>query len=175
MLTQKQLEILKSDNELLQLQLEDVNQIIHIREEELSRFKNTVKEAAAMQSKLDQNLNEFEQMQLQLGSCQQKNSRQSERLEALENELYQSINEQLSAAEAIKKFERIEAHLKDTINELQNATAVYQQLFTVKKTLAAANSDLEIALIEIDSLKEELQEVKALNDLLIQKKIKQSS
>jgi len=170
MLTQKQFEILKSDNELLQLQLEDVNQMIQVREEELNLLRNRAKEAAAMQSQLDQNLDEFEQMQLHLGKCQQKNSGQSGRLEDLENELYQSIKEQLSAAETVKHFERMEANLIDTSNELQDASAVYQQLSTMKKAVAAVNSELEIALMEIDSLKEELAEVKALNDLLIEKK-----
>ena len=170
MLTEKQLDILRSENELLQIQLDDVNYMIQVREEELELLRNRAKEAVAMQSQLDQNLNEFEQMQLHLGKCQQKNSGQSERLEALENELYLSIKEQLGAAETVKHFNSMETNLIDTSNELQQAEAVYQQLIQTKKIAAAAQSELEIANIEINSLKEELAEVKALNEILLQKK-----
>lgn len=171
MLSEKQLDILRSENELLQIQLDDVNQMIQIREEELELLRNRAREAAAMQSQLDQNLHEFEQMQLHLGKCQQKNSGQSERLEALENELYQSIKEQLGAAETIKHFNSMEANLIDTSNELQEIAAVYQQLVSIKKTAAAAQSELEIAYMEINSLKEELAEAKALSEMLLQNKL----
>lgn len=171
MLSEKQLDILRSENELLQIQLDDVNQMIQIREEELELLRNRAKEAAEMQSQLDQNLNEFEQMQLHLGKCQQKNNGQSDRLEALENELYNSIKEQLSAAETVKHFNSMEANLIDTSKELQQAETVYQQMVQIKKTAAAAQSELEIAYMEINSLKEELAEVKALNEMLLQKKL----
>jgi hypothetical protein len=171
MLSEKQLDILRSENELLQIQLDDVNQMIQIREEELELLRNRAREAAAMQSLLDQNLHEFEQMQLHLGKCQQKNSGQSERLEALENELYQSIKEQLGAAEIVKHFNSMEANLIDTSNELQETAAVYQQLVSIKKTAAAAQSELEIAYMEINSLKEELAEAKALSEMLLQNKL----
>jgi chromosome segregation ATPase len=171
MLSEKQLDILRSENELLQIQLDDVNQMIQIREEELELLRNRAREAAAMQSQLDQNLHEFEQMQLHLGKCQQKNSGQSERLEALENELYQSIKEQLGAAETLKHFKSMEANLNDTSNELQEIAAVYHQLVSIKKTAAAAQSELEIAYMEINSLKEELAEAKALSEMLLQNKL----
>lgn len=171
MLSETQLDILRSENELLQIQLDDVNQMIQIREEELELLRNRAREAAAMQSQLDQNLTEFEQMQLRLGKCQQKNSGQSERLEALENELYQSIKEQLDAAETVKHFNSMEANLIDTSNELQETAAVYEQLVSIKKTAAAVQSELEIAYMEINSLKEELAEAKALSEMLLQKKL----
>jgi len=171
MLSEKQLDILRSENELLQIQLDDVNQMIQIREEELELLRNRAREAAAMQSQLDQNLHEFEQMQLHLGKCQQKNSGQSERLEALENELYQSIKEQLDAAETVKHFNSMEANLIDTSNELQETAAVYEQLVNIKKAAAAAQSELEIAYMEINSLKEELAEAKALSEMLLQNKL----
>jgi hypothetical protein len=171
MLSEKQLDILRSENELLQIQLDDVNQMIQIREEELELLRNRAREAAAMQSQLDQNLHEFEQMQLHLGKCQQKNSGQSERLEALENELYQSIKEQLGAAETVKHFNSMEANLIDASIELQETAAVYQQLVSIKKTAAAAQSELEIAYMEINSLKEELAEAKALSEMLLQNKL----
>lgn len=171
MLTEKQIQILRSENELLQIQLDDVNMMISVREEELELLRLRAKEATAMQSRLDNNLNEFEQMQNNLGYCQQKNEGHSIRLEEMENELYDSVKEQLRYADTLKEFHSMEANLLDTSNELQEAVSVYKKMAQMKTILAQAQSNLEIALIEIDSLKEELAEVKALNAVLIQKKI----
>ncbi len=169
MLTERQIEILRSENELLQIQLDDVNMMIKVREEELDLLRKRAADAAAMQSQLDSNLMEFEQMQNSIGFSQQKNEGFTHRLEEMEQELYDSIKDQLKSAEKVKDFESLEANLLDTTNELQEAAAVYKQLRDMKSKLAAIQSDLEIANMEITSLKEELAEVKALNEMLIKK------
>ena len=171
MLTEKQIKALRSENELLQIQLDDVNMIIQVREEELDLLRERAREAAAMQSKLDNNLNEFDQMQRSLGDIQQKNSGHTERLEEMENELYESVKEQIRYADSLKEFNSLEANLLDTNNELQEAAAVYRKMGEMKTRLATSQSNLEIALMEIESLKEELAEVKAYNALLLQKKM----
>jgi len=171
MLTEKQIQILRSENELLHLQLDDVNMMISVREEELDLLRQRAKEATAMQSRLDNNLNEFEQMQNNLGYCQQKNEGHTIRLDEMENELYASMKEQLRYADTLKGFHSMEANLLDTTNELQEAVSVYKKLAQMKTTLAQAKSNLEIAMIEIESLKEALAEAKALNSVLLQKKM----
>lgn len=171
MLTDKQIQALRSENELLQIQLDDVNMVIGVREEELELLRARAKEAAAMQSRLDNNLNEFDQMQRSLGDEQQKNSGNLERLEEMENELYDSVKEQIRYADSLKDFNSMQANLLDTNNELQEAVSIYRKMAEMKTTLAAAQSNLEIALMEIDSLKEELAELQAYNTLLLQKKI----
>ncbi len=172
MLTEKQIQILRSENELLQLQLDDVNMMIQVREEELDLLRERAREASAMQSRLDNNLNEFEQMQNSLGNVQQKNSGKELRLEEMENELYESVKEQLRYAETLKDFNSMEANLVDTNNELEEATAVYKKMAVMKIVLAEAQSNYEIAMMEITSLKEELEEAKALNSILLQKQIR---
>jgi chromosome segregation ATPase len=171
MLTDKQIQALRSENELLQIQLEDVNMVIEVREEELELLRNRAMEAAAMQSKLDNNLNEFDQMQRSLGDIQQKNSGNIERLEEMENELYDSVKEQIKYADSLKEFNSVEANLLDTTNELHEAASVYRRMAEMKTQLAASQSNLEIAMMEIESLKEELAEIKAYNALLLQKKM----
>lgn len=169
MLTERQIEILRSENELLQLQLDDVNMMIKVREEELELLRTRAMQAAEMQSRLDTNLLEFEQMQNHLGFSQQKNEGASRRLEQMEEELYASIKDQLKSEDKVKDFESLEANLLDTTNELQEAANAYKQLRDMKSKLAATQSELEIANMEIISLKEELREVKALNELLRKK------
>lgn len=173
MLTDKQVEILKSENELLQLQLDDVNMMIRIREEELELLRQTAKEAHRMQSQLENNLHEFDQMQRNIGKYMQKNDGQQQRLAEMENELYQSIKEQLSYADTLKAFHSMEANLLDTTEELTQATAVYKKLAQMKTQVALTQSNLDIALLEIESLKEDLKEAKDLNDFLMQKKKEQ--
>lgn len=169
MLTDNQIKILRSENELLQIQLEDVNTMIKVREEELDMLRERAREAAAMQSRLDNNLNEFEQMQNNLGFCEQKNEGYSQRLQEMENELYSSIKEQLQYADSLKEFNSMQANLLDTTNELQEVSAVYKKMIEMKTSLAATNSNLSIALIEIESLKAIIKETTALNALLMKK------
>jgi oligoendopeptidase F len=169
MLTERQIEILRSENELLQLQLDDVNMLIRVREEELDLLRKRAQEAAEMQSRIDTNLLEFEQMQNNLGFSQQQNEGKNDRLAEMEEELYQSIKDQLQADEKMKDFASLQANLLDTASELEEASAVYKKMQQMKTKLAATQSELEICLIEIESLKEELRESKALNDLLLKK------
>lgn len=169
MLTERQIEILRSENELLQLQLDDVNMMIKVREEELDLLRKRAQEAAEMQSRIDTNLLEFEQMQNSLGFSQQENEGKSDRLAEMEEELYLSIKDQLRADEKLKDFASLQANLLDTTNELEEASAVYTKMQQMKTRLAATQSELEICLIEIESLKEELKETRALNELLMKK------
>ena len=169
MLTERQIEILRSENELLQIQLDDVNMMIRIREEELDLLRQRANEASAMQSRLDANLLEFEQMQDVIDYTQRKKGGAEERLEQMEEELYASIKDQLKSEEKAKDFESLEANLLDTTQELQEVANAFKQLRDIKSKLAATQSELEIAYMEITSIKEELQEVKALNEMLLKK------
>ncbi len=169
MLTEKQIQILKSENDLLQIQLQEVNMIIEIREQELEILRKRAQEAAAMQSKLDNNLNGFAQMQQYIGNSEQIGKATFKRLEATEDELYTSMREQLNYAEALKGLQSVEANLADTSLELEEASKVYKKAADMKSLLAAARSDVEIAALTIKNLKEELQEVKELNKFLLSK------
>ncbi len=169
MLTEKQIQMLQSENELLQIQLQDVNMMIKIREEELELLRKTAQEAAAMQSTLHNNLNGFYQMQQFIGASEQIEKATAKRLEATEDELYASMKEQLDYAEALKGLNSMEANLADTSMELEEASKAYKKAADMKSLLAAARSDIEIATLTIKNLREELQEAKALNQLLLNK------
>lgn len=169
MLTERQIELLRSENELLQIQLDDVNMMIQVREEELELLRHKAQEAAALQSRIDTNLLEFEQMQNNLGNCQQKNEGKDDRLAEMEEELYLSIKDQLKADDQLKEFASMQANLLDTTQELEEAAAVYRKLQQMKTQLSATQSELEIANMEIQSLKEQLQEARTLYQMLLKK------
>lgn len=169
MLTERQIQLLRSENEMLQLQLDDVNIMIQVREEELELLRKRAQEASELQSRVDANLIEFEQMQNHLGNCQQKNEGKDERLSEMEEELFASIKDQLKAEDKLKEFNSVQANLLDTSRELDEASAVYKKLQDTKKQLTSTKSELEIAHMEIDSLKQQLHEANALIEMLMKK------
>ena len=171
MLTEKQIQQLKGENELLILQLEDVNETIRRREQELDELRQAEANARQMQSRLDMNLLEFEQMQNSIGEKQQEVKDTSFRLEELENELYNSIKIENKYNKILDEHISLQADLLNTNNELQEAATLYKKVYQLKATLAETQSNLDIALIEIESLKEELAEVKELNILLRKSKM----
>jgi len=166
MLTEEQLEQLKSDKELLELELEDVNQLIKIREEELDLLRKKADEARALRSRLDMQLYELEQMQNNIGEHQQKAAGFDKRMEEMENELFASIQEQLQLSDTLKDYTRVKANLQYTESELEEANTAYRQLKDAESKKAEAESNLELAMIEISSLKEELSEMRELNEYL---------
>lgn len=171
MLTEDQLDKLRSDNELLQMELDDVAMLIKAKEEELAVLRHNAKQTAAMQSRIDNNLNEFEQMQNNLGAAAQKTEGFYMRMQELEEDLYASMKEQLDYAHKQKLMNSLQADLLDTNKELEEAALVYKKLAAMKTKLAAAESNLEIYQLEISSLKDELKEVKALNQMMREKKL----
>lgn len=169
MLTPRQIELLRSENELLRLQLEDVNQMISVREEELELLQLKAQEAKALKSRMDANLLEIEQMQNHLGHCQQTNEGKDELMAQLEEDLYQSVKEQQKSREQLKEFASVQANLLDTTRELDEAASVYKKLQQAKAQLAAAQSELEMARLEISNLAEQLSEARALYEMLIKR------
>lgn len=82
---------LKSENELLQIQLQDLNYMIEAREEELDMLRKTAAHAVQLQSRLDHNLFEIEQMQEVIGEKQREAQGALKRESSLEAEMFQSI------------------------------------------------------------------------------------
>lgn len=170
MLTEKQIKQLKGENELLLLQLEDVNEVIKQREKELEELRRIATKARQMQSQLDMNLLEFEQMQNNIGEKQQQAKGASVRMEELEKELYNSIKIENRYNNMLDEHISLQANLLDTSNELEEAAGLYKKVQQLKASLTQTKSSLEMGQIEIQNLKDELAETKELNILLREKK-----
>lgn len=170
MLTEKQIKQLKGENELLLLQLEDVNEVIKQREKELEELRRIATKARQMQSQLDMNLLEFEQMQNNIGEKQQQAKGASVRMEELEKELYNSIKIENRYNNMLDEHISLQANLLDTSNELEEAAGLYKKVQQLKASLTQTKSSLEMGQIEIQNLKDELAEAKELNILLREKK-----
>jgi len=169
MLTEKQLQQLKSENEYLQIQLEDVNSAIKQKEEELEILRETAGMAAELKSKLDANLMELSQIQANMAYRDEQGTYSEVRLEELEKELFDSIKDQLKCKDAFKENQSLQASLLDTTKELNDASSIYKKMQQLKVILAETHSNLEIANLEIGSLKAELKEIKWHNERLLNK------
>ncbi len=159
MLSEKQLQQLISENEFLSLQLEDLNEVIKQREEELALLRETAVKATQMQSKLDMNLLEFQQMQDNIGEKQQEAAGTALRMEELENELFNSIKMEKNYYNMLDENVSLQANLRDTNSELEEAASLYKKVRQLTTELSQAKSSLELAQLEIESLRAGLKEI----------------
>ncbi len=162
MLPDSLLQQLISENELLQIQLQDVNEMIQVREEELEILRNTAAHAVLLQSRLDMNLDEFYSLQDVIGN-QQKDAEGSAKREAsLEEELVQSINMETEFYNIKDQFESTKAALMDVQSEMDTVASLYKQIAELTTRVAELESSHEIASMENGFLKEELEELRKL-------------
>ena len=157
----KQQEELRSENELLRLQLGELNELISIREEELDLLRVTAAKAVEMQSRLNLNLDEFYYLQDQLGIQQQKREGAEQRENALEQELVQSIEMETAFYNMRDELASSRAAFDDLLSEAEKLRGLYAEVATLKSRVTELESNLEIALLENTFLKEELAEIKA--------------
>jgi hypothetical protein len=156
MLSDKLVQQLKSENELLQIQLQDVNDMITVREEELEILRKTAAHAVSLQSRLDMNLDEFYQMQDHIGNQQLYAQGAAKREASLESELLQSIEMETQLYNMRDQFASTKAALADLNNEMSNLASVHKDVAILKARITELESNLEIAALENGFLKEEL-------------------
>lgn len=156
MLSKDELQQLKSENQLLQIQLNDITEMINIREEELDILRKQAAYTVLLQSTLDGNLEEITQMQLFIGEQQRKVAGSVKREVAMENEIVQSLEMEKEFYTIRDKYESARAAITDLDNELAETSSMYRQLAASNARVAALESSLEIALMEIDRLKEKI-------------------
>ena len=114
---------LKNENEELQYQLKDLEYLIQLKEEELDDLKKASQQVSSLQSKIDQNLYQFEQMQLFINEEQQKLQGALKREASIEQELIDGIATEKSYYEIKEEFNSTKAALQD-INEQMNEAEI---------------------------------------------------
>ncbi|MEO6668559.1 MAG: hypothetical protein ABIN36_03715 [Ferruginibacter sp.] len=165
MLSDNLLQQLKSENELLQIQLQDVNDMIRVREEELEILRRTAAHAVELQSRLDINLDEFYQMQDHIGNQQDYQEGAARREASLENELLQSIQMETELYNIRDELASSKAALADINNEIEIIPSMYKELAVLKTQVAELVSKLEIADLENGFLKEEVEKFRLEEEL----------
>ena len=154
---------LKQENEDLQFQLKDLEYLIQIKEEELADLKKASQHVAELQSKIDQNLYQFEQMQLHISDEQHKLKGALKREASMEQELIDAISNEKSYYEIKEEFDSTKTALHDINEQMNEAATIYKQLVSLKKKVAELESNLDIVNLDNQFLKEELSQIKKPN------------
>ena len=147
---------LKQENEQLHKELTDLNYLIALREEELVEIKNSTNNIAELQSKLDQNLYEFEHMQKDIETYRQKAELAKKREGSMEEEMLESIKMEQAYYQILEEYNSNRTALDDLNEKIKEITFLFQELNTLKSKNAELESSLEIAMLENSFLKEEI-------------------
>ncbi len=148
---------LKDENDELQRQLTDLNYLIELREEELAELKNSSGIIAETQSKLERNLLEIEQMQNQIAIHRQQYIGAVKREASTEQELLESIETEKAYFTIREEFESAKNAITDLQLQMKDAAYLYKENIDLKSKIAELESNLELALLDNQFLKEDIQ------------------
>ena len=168
---EKKIRILISENEFLQLQLEDINLVLKKKDEEIDMLADDGETAAYLRSKIDSNLIEIEQLNYYVAQANQKNLGLEALNEELEVDLLTQMRGRQKEQQSLKEMGSVKANLEVVTEELNEAAALYKMLQSLKEKLAEANSIASLKEIENQELKKEVEEQKELIELLKLKKL----
>jgi len=157
MLSTDEIQQLKSENELLRIQLQDITEMINIRDEEVEILRKKAAFGVMLQSTLEGNMDEISQMQHNIGEQQRKVAGAAKRETAMENEIIQSIEMEKEFYTIREKYESSKAAILDLDNELAESSSMYRQLAAAISRVAELESGLDITLSENEHLRKELE------------------
>jgi hypothetical protein len=149
-----------SDDKSYALQLQDLEYMIQLREEELMEMKASVVKLAELQSKIDNQLIAFEHLQNIIGNHQQKEIGFLKREASMEDEMLQSIEGESAFYQLQKKLESNEIEINKQMRELKEAVELYHEISDLQKKNTELESALEMANLDNQFLKEELEELR---------------
>lgn len=167
---EKKIRLLVSENEFLQLQLEDINLELKKKDEEIDMLAEDMETAAFLRSRIESNLIEIEQLKYYNQQALQKNVGLEALNEELELDLLQQMKGRQKEQQSLKEMDSVKTNMEVITEELNEAAALYKKLQTLKEKLAEANSKALLAEIENEELKKEILEQRELIELLKNKK-----
>ena len=168
---EKKIRNLVSENEFLQLQLEDINLELKKKDEEIDMLADDSETAAFLRSKIDSNLLEIEQLKYYNQQATQKSLGLEILNEELEVDLLLQNKGRQKEQKALKEMDAVKANLEVLTEELNEAAALYKMLQSLKEKLSEANSIATLAERENQELKKEIEEQRELIELLKIKKL----
>lgn len=167
---EKKIRMLVSENEFLQLQLEDINNELKKKDKEIDLLAEDNETAAYLRSKIDSNLIEIEQLKYYNQEAQQKNIGLEALNEELEVDLLQQMKGRQKEQQALKEMNSVKTNMEVITEELNEAASLYKKLQTLKEKLAEANSKALLAETENEELKKEVREQRELIESLKNKR-----
>jgi len=165
MTPEQELELLKRENNLLNIQLQEANAILFEKEEEIALLKQNDADIAALQSRLDGQLYDLQHMQNIIGKKQQQAEGAADRETELNNELAVAYSLQQKYDELLTEYTYAQTQLQDiqhTLAEIKKRNELLQKM--AAKTVEL-ESLLENAKIETAALRDTIRMLQAKNDL----------
>ncbi len=167
---EKKIRMLVSENEFLQLQLEDINLVLKKKDEEINMLADEGETASFLRSRIDSNLIEIEQLKYYVHLAGQKSLGLEILNEELEVDLLIQMKGRQKEQKSLKEMGTVKANLEVVTEELNEAAALYKMLQSLKQKLSEANSIASLNEIENRELKLEIAEQRELIELLKIKK-----
>lgn len=153
MLSTEQIQQLIVENESLQVQLQELDYILEIKEEELAEFKKIASAATEMRSMLDTRLDELQLMQNRIGKQQQQAEGAEDRELELQQELTQAIQLQHQYNDLFQQYTYVNTQLTDIQEELAAVKKKNKMLQQIAVQVGELESTLENLTLERDELK----------------------
>jgi len=153
MLSEDHIKQLISENEFLQVQLEEVNGILADREKELEELRAAQSEATRLRSLLDTRLDELHSMQNIIGEQEQQVMGAEEREIQLQKELTEAVRLQHQYNELVGHYAYIQAQLEDVQTRLTELNTRNLELQKIAAKIGELESQLANSNMERDELK----------------------
>ena len=164
MLSAEQIQQLITENESLQVQVNDLNYILAEREQEIAELKQNNTTDAELRSMIDMQLDELHLMQNRIGKQQQLAAGAEEREFELQQELTQAAKLQQQYSELFQQYTYINTQLDDVQQELIKVKKRNGMLQQIAVKIGEVESTLEILTQERDELKNKVMELERLQN-----------
>ena len=164
MLTTEQVKQLILENELLQVQLQEVNEVLFEREQELLLWKENNAETSNLQSRLDMQLDELQSMQNLIGLKQQQAEGAKEREQQMYEELTESAELLRQYNELLQEHIYLQTQLAGLKLQVEDLKAGNLRLQKIADKIGELESQLANTVIEKNELKNALEYFKDLQE-----------
>lgn len=153
MLSANQIQALLLQNKSLQAEVQELNEILAIKEEEMAELRKKGDENAALRSMIDIHLEELQFMQNRIGKQQQKAAGAEDREMELHQELTQAAKVQHQYNDLLRQYTYINTQLDDVEEELTKI----KKRNTILQQIAVKIGEMESAVEMLAEEKELLQ------------------
>jgi len=156
MLSPEQIQKILLENEVLQAEVQELNEILAIKEEEITELRKRVGENTALRSMVDIHLEELQFMQNRIGKHQQKAAGAEERELELQHELIEAAKLQQQYTELFHQYTYTSTQLEDVQQELIKVKKRNNMLQQIAVRVGEMESSIEMLTQERDILKSKI-------------------
>jgi chromosome segregation ATPase len=153
MLSEGQIQILIAENEKLQAEVEELNEILAIKEEAIAELKKIAISNAEIRSKMDMQQEEIEILQNRIGQQKQKSAGAEQREFELHQELTAGAKEHHQYTDLLQQFTYVNIQL----NDVQEQVTTLKKRNNMLQQIAVKIGEMESMVESLTQEKEALQ------------------